>query len=151
MGAKTGSSMQLPIVGRGAAYADIDNDGDLDFAIVSNGDRLYLYRNDGGNANHWIRFRTVGTKSNRDGIGALIRVQANGITQSQYVKSGGSFLSESQRQPTFGLGQAAQAESVEVLWPSGSVDKSVGPLKSGVQYVVTEGQGIAEDPRGRKR
>lgn len=147
VGKRSGPGLQIPIVGRGAAFADIDNDGDLDFAILSTGDRLYLYRNDGGNANRWIRFRTVGSTSNRDGLGAVIRVTANGVTQSQVVKSGGSFLSESQRERTFGLGKAAQADRVEVVWPSGQTDKTSAPLRAGAQYLVTEGQGFSEDPR----
>ena len=135
------------VVGRGAACGDIDNDGDLDVALVNNGGQFQLYRNEGGNKNHWIRFRTEGKRSNRDGIGALMRVTNQGVTQSQYVHSGGSFLSENQRQLTFGLGGQEQAESVEVVWPSGVVDRATGPLKANRQYLVTEGQGIHEDSR----
>jgi len=134
------------VVGRGAAYADIDNDGDLDIALVDNGGRFRLFRNDGGNRNHWIRFRLEGRRSNRDGIGVLIKVTSAGATQSQYVHSGGSFLSESQREPTFGLGSADTANHVEILWPSGVRDVG-GPLPAGRQYLVTEGQGFHEDAR----
>jgi hypothetical protein len=133
-------------VGRGTAYGDIDNDGDLDVALFNNGGKFLLFRNDGGNKNHWVRFRTEGNKSNRDGIGALIRVTKGGITQSQYVHSGGSFLSESQRQPTFGLGSSNTADKVEIIWPSGLHDVS-SPLKADRQYLVIEGQGFREDPR----
>jgi hypothetical protein len=76
-----------------------------------------------------------------------VRVTSRGVTQSQYVHSGGSFLSENQRQLTFGLGGQEQAESVEVVWPSGIVDRAAAPLKAGSQYLVTEGQGIHEDAR----
>jgi len=144
---KCGESMKVPVVGRGLAVADMDNDGDLDFAMVSNGRAALLNRNDGGNANRWIRFRTEGVLSNREGIGALIRVTVGGITQSQYVHSGGSFLAESQRQPTFGLGRSDRAESVEVAWPSGAVDRT-GPLEAGRQYLIREGKGFAADSRG---
>jgi enediyne biosynthesis protein E4 len=133
-------------VGRGTAYADIDNDGDLDVALFNNGGKFLLFRNEGGSRNHWLRFRTEGAKSNREGTGALIRVTQGGVTQSQYVHSGGSFLSESQRQPTFGLGGAGTADKVEVLWPSGQRDLATA-LKSDRQYLVTEGQGFREDPR----
>lgn len=132
------------VIGRGAAYGDLDNDGDLDIVMNVNGGPARVWRNDGGNRSHWIRFRTVGTRSNRDGIGALIRVTADGRTQSQRVHSGGSFVSESQREPTFGLGAAARAEKVEVRWPSGRIDR-FGPLAADRQYVSTEGQGMLPD------
>lgn len=140
------SNLLAEAVGRGTACGDIDNDGDLDVALFNNGGKFFLFRNEGGNRNHWIRFRTEGVKSNREGIGALIRVTKGGVTQSQYVHSGGSFLSESQRQPTFGLARADAADRVEVIWPSGQHDSS-GPLKANHQYLVTEGQGFREDPR----
>ncbi|HEV2472185.1 MAG TPA: CRTAC1 family protein, partial [Chthonomonadales bacterium] len=137
------------IVGRGAAYADIDNDGDLDVGLFANASRFLLYRNDGGNRNHWIRFRTVGTRSNRDGIGAVIRIQSAGVTQMQQVHSGGSYLSECQREPTFGLGSAPGIGSATISWPSGAVTRT-GPLAAGAQYLATEGRGVTVDPRWQK-
>ena len=134
------------VVGRGAASGDIDNDGDLDIALVDNGGKFRLYRNERGNHNHWIRFRMEGVRSNRDGIGALARVTNGTVTQSQMVHSGGSFLSESQRQLTFGLGLHAQADTIEIRWPSGLVDRAQG-LKADRQYLITEGRDIREDPR----
>lgn len=134
------------IVARGAASGDFDNDGDLDVALVDNGGQFRLYRNDRTNNNHWIRFRTEGTRSNRDGIGCQIRVSVSGTVQSQYVHSGGSFLSESQRQLTFGLGPANRAEHIEVVWPSGTVDRADN-LQANKQYLITEGHGIQTDPR----
>jgi hypothetical protein len=151
VGPSAGEGFRKQLVGRGAASADIDNDGDLDFAMISNGERLFLYRNEGGNANRWIRIRAEGTRSNRDGIGSLIRVTSGGVTQSQWVKSGGSFLSESQREATFGLGNSSAAEKVEVRWPSGQVDVSSGPLGAGACYRVKEGAGISEDVRARQK
>jgi hypothetical protein len=143
VGEKAG--LHQPLVARGAAYADIDNDGDLDVGVISNGQPWRLYRNDGGSGNHWIRFRTVGTTSNRDGIGALVRVTAAGVTQSRYIRSGSSFLSESQREPTFGLGALEGIDALEVRWPSGKVDRA-GRLPAGRLYVIEEGQGVREEP-----
>jgi hypothetical protein len=142
IGERCGPALARPLVGRGAAWADIDNDGDPDFAILSNGEGVSLYRNDGGERQHWVRCRAVGRKSNRDGIGALIRVTGGGVTRSQYVRSGGSYLSESQREPIFGLGRAAAAESVEVRWPSGTVTRA-GPLPANRRYLIDEQTGIS--------
>jgi len=140
------AGLRQQVVGRGLAYGDIDNDGDLDVALIDNGGRARLFRNEGGNRHRWIRFRTVGSRSNREGIGALIRVTVGAVTQSQYVHSGGSFLSECQREPTFGLGSAMQADRIEIMWPSGAVDR-IGPLAANHQYLVNEGQGAVIDPR----
>jgi enediyne biosynthesis protein E4 len=134
------------VVGRGAASGDFDNDGSLDIALVDNGGHFKLYKNQRNNKNHWVRFRLEGVKANRDGIGALVKVTANGMTQSQYVHSGGSFLSESQRELTFGLANADHAEHVEIIWPGGTHDK-VDTLQADRQYLITEGQGTKPDPR----
>ena len=134
------------IVGRGAAHADIDGDGDLDIAVVSNGRPARLYRNDGGGSNRWIRLRLEGVRSNRDGIGALVRVSASGITQAQVVHSGSSFLSENQRELTFGLGAAKQADRVEVVWPGGE-RQSAESLAANKRYTIREGGAATEDKR----
>ena len=140
------SGLTQAAVGRGVAFGDIDNNGTLDVAMVNNGGKFLLFKNQGGNGNHWIRFRLEGVKSNRSGIGALVRLTRNGVTQSQYVRSGGSFLSESQHQPTFGLGKLDRFDKVEVLWPSGQIDSS-GSLKADRNYLITEAKGFSEDPR----
>ena len=89
---------------RGAAYGDFDRDGDLDVLITTNNGPAHLYRNDGGNRNHWLQLKLVGTKSNRNGIGAVVRVTSAGGTQSQTVHSGSSYCSASDLALTFGLG-----------------------------------------------
>ena len=108
--------------GRGAAYADIDNDGALDVLVTTNGGRAYLFHNEGG-TNHSLRIKLIGTKSNRDGIGAVITVTAGGDKQTKMLRSGSSYLSQSELVATFGVGQNRKADSIEIQWPSGQTDK----------------------------
>ena len=110
-----------PRVGRGSATADYDNDGDLDLFISNNNQRPMLLRNDGGNSNNWLSIKTVGHRSNRDGIGALITVHAAGFVQSEEVRAGSSYLSQNDLRVHFGLGTLAVAETIEVRWPSGTL------------------------------
>jgi len=146
-----GAAFQVPRVARGAAYADIYNDGRLDVLMATNGGPAVLFRNEATNgaANHSLRVKLVGTKSNRDGIGALVRVLAAGATQTQMMRSGSSYLSASELTLTFGLAQREKAESVEITWPSGQVDHLTNVV-AGQTIVVTEGKGItANRPYGR--
>ncbi|HEY6346827.1 MAG TPA: CRTAC1 family protein [Bryobacteraceae bacterium] len=108
-----------PMVARGMAYGDYDRDGDLDVLIATNHGPAYLYRNDGGNANHWLSVRLEGTRANRDGIGAVVRVTSAGGTQWQTVHSGSSYCSASDLALTFGLGRDDRAERIEIEWPGG--------------------------------
>jgi hypothetical protein len=119
---RAGAALQQPAVGRGAAYADYDNDGDLDLIVTENGGPARLLRNDGGNRNHWLRVRTVGTKSNRDGIGARVTLTTATGKPWGLVHTGSSYLSQSELPLTFGLGAAVKVPRVEVVWPSGIVD-----------------------------
>ncbi len=112
-----------PIVARGAAYADFDRDGDLDILVTTNNGPALLYRNDGGNKNHWLQLKLIGTKSNRSAIGAVARLTSASGTQSQTVHSGSSYCSASDIALTFGLGRDTQAATIEIDWPSGTHQK----------------------------
>ncbi len=147
--ALVGSSFTEPKVARGCAYGDFDNDGDLDVLITTNNGPAYLYRNDGG-TNHSIRFRTVGSKSNRDGIGTNIRIWNPGGTRWMLVKSSSSYLSQCDRSVTFGLGRFREIERAMLEWPSG-VRQELGRLEADRTYVVEEGRGIIEDIPHKKR
>ncbi|HXK61449.1 MAG TPA: CRTAC1 family protein [Acidobacteriota bacterium] len=116
---RAGKDFAAPRVSRGAAYGDIDNDGDLDVLITTSGGPAALFRNDGGNRNNWIAFELKGHSSNRDGIGAVVRIKTGASRQVQMLKSGGSYCSQSQLRLTFGLGKAERVDEVEVNWPSG--------------------------------
>jgi hypothetical protein len=134
------AGLGTPRVARGAAYADIDDDGDLDLAITTNGGPAVLLRND-GTANQALRVRLVGTKSNRDGIGAVVHIAAGRDRQWQMVRTGSSYLSQSELTLTFGLGAARRVDSLEVRWPSGAVER-LGPVGAGMTITVQEGRGI---------
>jgi hypothetical protein len=137
-----GGGFAQPKVGRGLAYADFDRDGDLDLLLSTNNGPAYLYRNDQLAGNRSIRFRLIGTRSNRDGIGAVVRLTASGLTQSRMVKSGSSYLSQSELPLTFGLGKRDRVESVVIAWPSGIMEEFKN-LSPGRCYDCTEGKGIA--------
>jgi enediyne biosynthesis protein E4 len=138
---EAGKAFASTRVARGAAYGDINNDGALDIVVATNGGPAALFRNTGA-ANHSLRIKLIGTKSNRDGIGAVVRVTAGGDTQTEMLRSGSSYLSSSELVLTFGLGAHTQAETVEIRWPSGQTDHLTNV--AGDQIVdVKEGAGIA--------
>lgn len=139
--ARVGAEFNTPRVARGAAYADIDNDGDLDLLITTNGGAAYLFRNDGGNKNQALRIRLRGTRSNRNGIGAVVRVNYGDEKQWQMMRSGSSYLSQSELVLTFGLGQHSSVSNLQVEWPSGQVDK-LSSVDAGQTITVQEGKGI---------
>ena len=116
---QAGSGFQTPYVGRGVAFADFDNDGFMDLVVGNNADPPLLLHNSGGNGNHFVNFKLVGTKSNRDAMGARLRITAGGISQIREIAGGGSYLSQSDLRANFGLGKAARVETLEVKWPSG--------------------------------
>ncbi len=130
-----------PKVGRGLAYGDFDRDGDLDVLLTTNSGPAYLYRNENTAGNRSIRFHLVGTKSSRDAIGALVRIFYNGQTQTRVVKSGSSYLSQSELPLTFGLGKRPQIERVQMEWPSGAKEEFKN-LDAGRTYQCVEGKGL---------
>jgi hypothetical protein len=139
--AEVGGEFDQPKVGRGLAYGDFDRDGDLDLLLTTNNGPAYLYRNDQLSGNRSIRFRLVGTKSNRDGIGATVRVFAGGLTQSRLVKGGSSYLSQSELPVTFGLEKRDRIERAVIDWPSGRTEEFKN-LAAGRCYECTEGKGV---------
>ena len=138
---RVNAGFDQPKVGRGLAYGDFDRDGDLDLLITTNTGPAYLYRNDQLGGNRSIRFHLVGTKSNRDAIGASVRVFSAGVMQSRLVKGGSSYLSQSELPVTFGVGKRDQIERVVIDWPSGSTEEYKN-LSVGHSYQCTEGKGI---------
>ena len=130
-----------PMVARGAAYGDFDRDGDLDALVTTNSGPAHLFRNDGGNQNNWLSVRTVGSKSNRDGIGAVIRVEAASGKQWNLVRSGSSYCSQSDLALTFGLGADRAVTALEIEWPSGTKQRLTN-IAANQGITVEEGKGI---------
>ena len=139
---RSGAALTTPRVGRGAAWGDIDNDGSPDLLLIANGGKATLLHNENHTGNGWIRLLLVGTTSNRDAYGARVRVTVGRETQTQEVHSGSSYLSASDRRLLFGLGKAAQADRVEIRWPSGRVQPlgPIGRMQTGQTLTVTEGR-----------
>jgi len=126
--AKCSPALLKPIVGRGSAFADIDGDGDLDVVLTQIGGPPLLLRNDQPRGQHWLRLKLIGARSNRDAIGAWVKVRVAGRTLSRQVMPTRSYLSQSELPVTFGLGKADKVESVEILWPSGTKQKVSPPI-----------------------
>ncbi len=141
MGAQAGGGFSRPKVGRGLAVGDFDRDGDVDVLMTTNNGPVYLFRNDQTAGNRSIRFQLVGTKSNRDAIGARVKIFSGGTMQTRIVRSGSSYLSQSELPVTFGLGARDKVERLLVEWPSGQSEEFKN-LSAGRVYQVTESKGI---------
>ena len=136
-----GAGFAQPRVGRGLAYGDFDRDGDVDLLMTTNNGPAVLLRNDQAAGNRSLRFRLTGTTSNRDAIGATVRVLHGGVTQTRMVKSGSSYLSQSELPVTFGVGRRDRVDRVVVTWPNGRIEEFAN-LASGKAYDCVEGKGI---------
>lgn len=141
---KAGTPFKRAVVGRGAAYGDYDNDGDLDILLTTNNGPAYLLRNDNGNQARFAKFKTIGDKTNRDGIGAKITITLpDGTKQWQVVHSGSSYCSQSELPLTFGLNRQDKIASVEIEWPNGKKEM-LKDLAANKLYVLKEGSGLSD-------
>jgi hypothetical protein len=140
---EVGGSFAQPRVGRGLACADFDRDGDVDLLMTTNNGPPVLFRNDQTTGNRSVRFRLIGTSSNRDAIGATVRVFHGGTSQSRMVRSGSSYLSQSELPVTFGVGRRDVIDRVTIAWPNGRAEEFTR-VATGRQYDCTEGKGLSE-------
>ena len=147
-----GPDFMRPIVGRGIAIADYDNDGDIDIVTNNRDDYPSLFRNDGGNANHWLEILLIGTRSNRDGIGASLKLTSEGITHVEQARGGMGYMCAHDPRIFFGLGKRSKIDSLDITWPSGQVDKLTDvPIDKII--AVKEGTGVVprEFPKFKSR
>jgi hypothetical protein len=138
---EAGPALEEKQVSRGLAVGDLFDDGNMDVVINNLDGSPMLLKNHGVPGRHWVSFELAGTKSNRLALNARVKIVAGGMTQTDEVHSGGSYLSQNDLRLHFGLGSATKIESVEVHWPSGAVDR-IGPLAADKFYAVLEGRGI---------
>ena len=143
--ASGGPGLQVVKSSRGVAFGDFDNDGRIDAVVVNMDDTLTLLHNTTRNANHWLTVRTIGARSNRDGIGARVRVRAGGRDRIREVKTSGSYASASDPRVHFGLGAASKIESLEVKWPSGAKQVFTDVPEDRI-LVVHEEEGLRRQP-----
>ncbi len=155
---QAGPGITVPVASRGCAFGDFDNDGDIDVVVNTVNDFPQLLRCDTSHGNNWIKVRTMGTKSNRSGIGARLRCvthspgEAKAHQQIDEVRSGGSYISQNDLRVHFGLGKAEKVELLEIRWPSGQVD-TLKDVKANQLIYVKEGEGIVKSMQfeARKR
>ena len=147
-----GPDFVRPVAGRGLATADFLNDGQMGFAVVCRGDSPEIFRNDGGSSNHWLEVLLIGTKSNRDGIGSVLKLTSGGFVQVDQAKGGTSYMSASDPRIHFGLGKRSKIDSLVITWPSGQVDKLTNVPIDGI-IAIKEGVGIVPHsfPKVRSR
>jgi hypothetical protein len=140
---QAGPALMERSVSRGVAVADLFNDGEVDVVIEDIDGSPRILRNRGIPGNHWVSFELAGTKSDRLAIGAKLKITAGGVTQTEQIRSGGSYLSQSDLRVHFGLGSAKNVNSVEIRWPSGATD-NLGNLAADHFYSVLEGKGLVK-------
>ena len=146
--AASGPGMQLVQPSRGSATGDYDNDGDLDLLVVNLGEPAVLLRNDGGNRSNWLAIEAEGVASNRDGIGARIRVVSGGLVQTREVRGSRSYLSQSDLRVHFGLGERTHVDSILISWPAGGSDLVTG-VRANRYLLVREGSGSTGGDQGQ--
>src|SRR3984885_838517 len=139
-----GSDFMRPIAGRGLATADYDNDGDIHIAINNRGDFPSLLRNDGGNTNHWLTVLLIGTRSNRDGTGASLKLTSEGFVHIEQAKGGMSYMSASDPRVHFGMGKRSTIDSLEITWPRGQVDRLTN---LSIDQIIAVKEGVGVIPR----
>ena len=151
---RLGQDLMRRRVSRGVAVGDFDNDGDVDLLVSNNGGVPQLLRNDGGNTNHWLEILLIGTKSNRDGVGARVKLIAGDLVQYDQRKGGASYQSAPDPRLHFGLGRQTKVDTLEIKWPSGMVTR-LRELPANRIIAVEEGNGVVERPfprfAGRKK
>lgn len=141
------ANLRLP--GRGGAFCDYDNDGDLDLCVINIDDAPLLLESEGAQAaGNWLQIKTVGVKSNRDGIGNLVKVTAGNLTQYERVRCGANFLSGNDMRLHFGLAEHDKADQIEIHWPSGTIDRLAG-IRANQAIVIQEGKGQMDSPYRR--
>ena len=138
VGKSSGTGFETPHAGRGVAFADLDNDGFMDVIIANNGDSPLVLHNSGSNGNHFLNFKLLGKKSNRDAMGARVRVVTGAMSQIREIAGGGSYLSQSDLRTNFGIAKAKRAETVEITWPSGQ-RQTFRDVEADKFYLVEEG------------
>jgi enediyne biosynthesis protein E4 len=141
--AQFGSALLEERASRGTAFGDIDNDGDVDIVVGDLDSAPQLLRNDGGSKNNWILVKTIGTKTNRNGIGAKVKVVSGDLIQLDEVRSGGSYISQNDLRLHFGLEKRTKVDLIQVRWPSGAVD-SLTNLSVNKIVTIKEGKGLVD-------
>jgi hypothetical protein len=143
-----GAVLTYPRVSRGAAFGDLDNDGDIDVVVENIDGSPSLIRSDNAGTRHWISLELVGTRSNRLAIGAKVKAVSGNLVQVDEVRSGGSYLSQNDLRIHFGLGDATQVDRVEIRWPAGATE-TLRNIRSDRSYVIREGSGIVKPESNR--
>jgi enediyne biosynthesis protein E4 len=144
--ANSGNALMTRRASRGAAFGDIDNDGDIDVVINNLDGAAVVLRNDGGNKNNWISIKAIGSKKNRDALGAQIKVTADDLVQVKEIYSGGSYISQNDTRLHFGLGKKTKVDSIEIRWPGGGKVETVRDVPVNQFLVIEEGKGIIKKP-----